>query len=173
MNGRVFVGQYRIEDGKRILQCHSRGDKRYSPFFCFVKAFGTTDSIENHYQCAKRFEGCPTPGNWTAARYWKRQGCKQIAWQIGDRELPVKSNEQGTSFAVDDWGIQYYIALWHRHLSQHPEKVEFARQFDEFEDPFKRDFPFGQADVIRVAAREGVEALLPYFAPLKQLLDNK
>lgn len=94
-------------------------------------------------------------------------------WQIGDRELPHKSNEQGTSFAVDDWGIQYYIALWHRHLSQHPQKVEFARHFDEFEDPFKRNFPFCQADVIRVAVREGVEALLPYFAPLKQLLDTK
>ncbi|MEG3840075.1 hypothetical protein [Microcoleus sp. herbarium14] len=93
--------------------------------------------------------------------------------QIGDRELPVKSNEQGTSFAIDDWGIQYYIALWHRHLSQHPQKVEFAQNFDEFEDPFKRNFPFCQADVIRVAAREGVEALLPYFAPLKQLLDTK
>jgi len=30
MNDRVFVGQYRVEDGKRILQCHSRGDKGYS-----------------------------------------------------------------------------------------------------------------------------------------------
>ena len=37
MSNQVFVGQYRIEDGKRILQCHSRGDKRYSPFFCYLK----------------------------------------------------------------------------------------------------------------------------------------
>jgi hypothetical protein len=39
MNDRVFVGQYRIEDGNCILQCHSRGDKRYSSFFCYVKDF--------------------------------------------------------------------------------------------------------------------------------------
>jgi hypothetical protein len=168
---RVFAGNYRVEGGRRILQCHSRGDKRYSPFFCFVKAFGKVDSIENHYQRAKRFEGCPVPRNWAAVRDCQRRGFKQIAWQIGSYRLPVKSNERGTSFAIGDWGIQYYIALWHRHLSEHPEKVEFARQFDDFEDPFKRDFPFCQADIIRVATREGVAALLPYFASLKQLLD--
>jgi hypothetical protein len=171
MNYRVFAGQYRVEGGRRILQCHSRGDKRYSPFFCFVKAFGTVDSIENHYQCAKRFEGCPPARNWAAVRYCQRRGLEQVAWQIGSYRLPVKSNERGTSFAIDDWGIQYYIALWHRHLSERPEKVEFARQFDDFEDPFERDFPFCQADIIRVATREGVAALLPYFASLKQLLD--
>lgn len=171
MDDRVFARQYRVEGHRRILQCHSRGDKRYSPFFCYVKAFGRVDSIENHYQRAKRFEGCPPPLNWQAVRDWKRRGLKQIAWLLGSYRLPVKPNERGTSFAIDDWGVQYYIALWHRHLSEHPEKVEFARQFDEFENPFKRNLPFCQADVIRVAAREGVKALVPYFAPLKQLLD--
>lgn len=171
MDDRVFPGQYRVEGDRRILQCHSRGDKRYSPFFCFVKAFGKVDSIENHYQRAKRFEGCPPPLNWQAARDWKRWGFEQAGWLLGSYRLPVKSNERGNGFAIDDWGVQFYIALWHRHLSERPEKVEFARLFDEFEDPFKRNFPFCQADVIRVASREGTEALLAYFAPLKQLFD--
>lgn len=158
---------------KRILQCHSRGDQRYSPFFCNVRAFGKLDSIENHYQCAKRFESCPAPQSWRTAKNYKYKGFRQIKWQIGKYQLPVKSNEDGTGFAIDDWGIQYYIALWHRHLSQNPDKVEFARQFDEFEDPFKRNFPFSQADVIRVADREGVDKLLHYFEPLQQLLKPK
>lgn len=171
MGDRVFAGLYRVEGSRRILQCHSRGDRRFSPFFCLVKAFGTVDSIENHYQCAKRFEGCPPPLNWQAVRDWKCWGFEQTGWLLGSYRLPVKSNERGNGFAIDDWGVQFYIALWHRHLSERPEKVEFARLFDEFEDPFKRNFPFCQADVIRVASREGTEALLAYFAPLKQLFD--
>jgi hypothetical protein len=162
-----------VESSKRILQCHSRGNQSYSPFFCSVKAFGKVDSIENHYQCAKRFESCPAPKSWRAARKYKHEGFTQIGWQIGSYRLPVKSNALGTSFAIDDWGIQYYIALWHRHLSEHPDKVGFAQQFDDFEDPFKGNFPFCQADVIRVVARTGVNGLLPYFSPLKQLLKAK
>jgi hypothetical protein len=161
------------ENGTRILQCHSRGNQNYSPFFCSVRAFGVVDSIENHYQCAKRFQGCPAPRNWRDARKYKHQGFRQVAWQIGKYRLPVKTDESGTSFAVDDWGIQYYIALWHRHLSEHPEKVEFAQQFDEFEDPFKGNFPFCQADVMRVVAWTGVDGLLPYFALLKELIVPK
>jgi len=160
------------ESNKRILQCHSRDDQRYSPFFCYVKAFRKYDSIENHYQCAKRFENCPAPQNWRTARKYKQQGFRQIAWQIGKHQLSVKSNETGTGFAIDDWGIQYYIALWHRHLTEHPEKIEFAKQFDDFEDPFKGNFPFCQAEVIRVAVK-GIDELLPYFAPIRQLLQPK
>lgn len=33
-------------DGLKVLQCHSRGDRRFSPFCCFVEAFGQKDSIE-------------------------------------------------------------------------------------------------------------------------------
>jgi len=41
--------------GIRILQCHTRGDRRFTPFNCWVIAFGRRDTIENHYQRAKRF----------------------------------------------------------------------------------------------------------------------
>jgi hypothetical protein len=37
-----------LADGRRVLQCHSRGDRRFSPFFCKVVAFGgKTASIEH------------------------------------------------------------------------------------------------------------------------------
>jgi hypothetical protein len=65
------------KDGKRILQCHSKGDGRFSPFNCYLEAFGFRDSIENHYQCSKIFDisGVPgviqnkaVPSNWREAK---------------------------------------------------------------------------------------------------------
>jgi hypothetical protein len=169
----IFKGEFRVEDGKKILQCHSKGNKEFSPFFCYVTAFGKRDSIENHYQCAKRFENCPTPSSWRDVKVWEKQKILQINWQIGHLLLPVKSNEQGNSFVLEDYGIQYYIKLWHKHLKENPEKLVYAKQFDDFEDPFAGYFPFCQAEVIKVATREGVDALVPYFAELRELFLKK
>src|SRR5919108_2391626 len=103
-------------NGQRILQCHSRGDRRFSPFCCFVDAFGKKDSIENHYQRAKVFEGNRFPKDWKEAKQFKKSGLKQVAWQIGSLRLPCLPNEQGNGFALNDFGIQFYIALWHKYL---------------------------------------------------------
>ena len=37
-----------------ILECSSKGDKRFSALYAKVKVFGVYDSIENHYQNCKR-----------------------------------------------------------------------------------------------------------------------
>ena len=87
-------------DGKRILQCHSRGDRRFSPFCCFLEAFGQTNSIENHYQRAKVFEGELHPKDWKQAKHFKKSGLKQTSWQIGPHRLPCVTNSDGNSFPV-------------------------------------------------------------------------
>ena len=38
----------------KILECSSRGDKRFNALYAKVKVFGFEDSIENHYQRCKR-----------------------------------------------------------------------------------------------------------------------
>lgn len=38
----------------KILECSSKGDKRFSAFYAKIKVFGIYDSIENHYQNCKR-----------------------------------------------------------------------------------------------------------------------
>lgn len=38
----------------KILECSSRGDKRFSAFYAKVEVFSKLDSIENHYQSCKR-----------------------------------------------------------------------------------------------------------------------
>ncbi len=154
--------------GIRILQCHSRGDRRFTPFNCFVSAFGRQDSIENHYHRAKRF-GERAPRDWREAKALKAAH-RQTGWQIGPVAADVRSNPAGTSFRLDDLGIQFYVMLWSRYLQARPDLVAAAAEFDEFEDPFRGAFPFCQADVIRQAVRGGVESLRPMFTELEAML---
>lgn len=169
----LFVGQYRLVDGKKILQCHSRGNKRFSPFFCPVEAFGIVRSIESHYQLAKRFQDKPAPQNWKDCKNWQKAGIMQVQWQIGNVILPVKTNPQGNGFAIDDWGVQWYIALWEKYLRLNPELVAIAAQYDAFEDPFEGTFPFGQAKVFELVSRQGTKALRPMWQPLYELLSTR
>ncbi|MFL6284575.1 MAG: macro domain-containing protein [Pyrinomonadaceae bacterium] len=160
-----------LPDGRRVLQCHSRGDQRFSPFFCKVVASGgKTASIEHHYQTSKVFKGELRPRDWREAKDFQRRGLRQVGWQIGTLRLPVRPNADGSSFTLSDFGIQAYVLLWLRYLRAHPELVRVASEFGEFEDPFRGRFPFCQADVIRKAVREGVESLRPMASELLELL---
>ena len=161
-----------LADGRRVLQCHSRGDRRFSPFCCYVEAFGRRDSIENHYQRAKVFESNRVPRDWKEAKTWKKNHLKQIAWQIGPFRLPCTQNQDKSSFDLSDFGIQFYIGLWHKYLLANTRLITLASQFDEFEDPFKGSFPFCQADVIRQSVQQGVDSLRPMYSQLRSLLIN-
>jgi hypothetical protein len=162
----------RTPDGKTILQCHSRGDRRFSPFCCFVDAFRQTQSIENHYQRAKVFNGEILPRDWKPAKHFKKSGLKQTNWQIGPYRLPCVTNVDGNRFTLDDFGIQFYIALWHKYLLSNKRLIAIAAQFDDYEDPFKGSFPFCQADVIRQCVHKGIDSLRPMYAELHCLLKH-
>ena len=158
----------------KILQCHSRGDKRYSPFCCYVLAFGRERSIEDHYQSCKVFqspEGLIQARDWREAKDWQKainkggKGYERVGFVLPNGLSLGNSNSK-----VDDLIIQYYIALWLKYLRSYPELIEYARTFDEFADPFKGKFPFCQADVIRLVAREGVNALRPMCQEVLELI---
>lgn len=171
--GNVICKPFVEREGKLILQCHSRGEKRFSPFFCTVKAFGISNSIENHYQCSKVFSGHPPVTDWKAAKDLQGKGVEQVGWQIGKLYCNKKPNNSSFSYTPDDWGIQWYIALWLKYLRLNPELVEVARKFDDFEDPFKGRFPFCQADVIRQVVREGIDSLKPMCSELLEVIERQ
>jgi hypothetical protein len=164
-----------VEGVGRVLQVHSRGDKRFSPFCCSVLAYGRVDSIEQHYQTAKIFEGDRRPRDWREAKNLAKLpprglGLRQTSWMIGPRRFDCRRNSAGNSFALDDPGVMFYLRMWHRYLAERPDLIEEARLYDAFEDPFEGSFPFGQAKVFELVSRDGVEALAPMFAPLVTLL---
>lgn len=184
MANRVHEGPWRDENGKRILQCHSRGYKEriggrevplFSPFGVTLRYNGHVDSLENHYMRSKVFDlgserldyGC----DFRLARQYQRAGKRIIGWNFGTGFNESK-HPKATAMAVDEWGVQFYIGLWYAFLRS-PEgcrRLAIARDFDEFEDPFKGTFPFGQDCVIRLAVREGTQALLPMCIEVRDKL---
>ena len=125
---------------KKVLECSSKGDKRFSAMYANVEAFSVMDTIENHYQKSKR----DTNGN------------------------PVKKGQPvdhmvlaGRKFSPEML-TAWYRLLWIKYLDQNPELVEYAKQYDEFNDMFRsRNMINCQADVIT-----------DYIADRKQLLQT-
>ncbi|MCT7971188.1 hypothetical protein [Laspinema olomoucense] len=195
----VFEKSYRLgcvksrvyqENLMKVLECHSKGDTRFSPFFSDVSVFGQKKSIENHYHCAKVFEVYPEnifrrpqsniisyngfnhgiiPGDWRESKALSKAGHQQVAWKIGNIILPIRSSE-GKRYELNDFGVQFYILLWYKHLMLNKWKIEYVKQFDEFRDPFKGTFPFCQAEVMKLVKEKGLPGLKEMADELWQLM---
>lgn len=155
----------------KVLECHSRGDKRFSPLFCEVSAFGIVDTIENHYQCTKRFRHLDT-GVIVTPKDYKEAKALNInpSYTRSHFELPNGMYLGDTNSYRYDLVIQYYTLLWYKYLKKHPELIEYAKGFDEYVDIFKGSFPYCQADVIRDASRYGVDYLRKQCTHFEALL---
>ena len=120
---------------KKVLECSSKGDRRFSAMYAKVEVFGVTDSIENHYQRSKRdAKGSPV-----------RKGQPVNHFVLNNRKFPAAML------------TGFYRLLWIKYPGKNPELVEYARQFDEFTDIFRgKNTVNCQTDVIRdyIANRE-------------------
>ncbi len=126
-----------------ILECSSKGDRRFSAFYAKVKLFGKYDSIENHYQLSKRF-GDEVPETWKDAK-----GKKPTHLHINGKDFDVKFTEA------------WYDLLWVTYLHNHPKLVNHASKFDEFNDIFKsKGSVVCQADSIRKFMTVGRQSIL-------------
>ncbi len=160
-------------EGRRFLQCHSKGAKEYSPFFCYVNALGIYQTIEDHYQSTKLFinkrHELYQAQNWRDAKGYQRNEDNVLAAYVLPNGLDLgKSNSK-----VTDLVIQWYIALWHKFLRANPELVTAAQGYDGYEDIFEGKFPFSQAKVMAQVCKEGVESLYPMYAELRELLKTE
>lgn len=138
----------------KILECSSKGDKRFSAFYARVTAFGVFDSIENHYQLSKRF-GDFVPSSWRDA---KGKNPTHIELSGKQHDLEMLS--------------QWYKLLWVRYLDNNTHLVEYASQYDEFNDIFKGKSINCQADVVRQYVKEGRESVLKDCAKLMNELSK-
>lgn len=122
----------------RILECSSKGDKRFSAFYAKVKVFGLEDSIERHYQNCKRDEnGCHVN---------KGESVKYIV---------INGKKISAIFLT-----AYYKLLWCSYLDHNEHLVEYAKSFDDYNDMFKGKAVNCQADVIRQYVKEGRQSIL-------------
>jgi hypothetical protein len=136
---------------KQVLECSSRGDRRFSALYARVRICGREATIEAHYQLAKRFPWAP--------RTWREaKGKKPTHLEICGRTLPP------------EYLTAWYALLWLVYLDAHPELVAYARQFDGFTDSFARPGANTQAEMVRLYVKEGRQALLRLCAPLLRAL---
>ena len=126
-----------------VLECSSRGDRRFSALSAEVAVFGQRQSIENHYQLAKRF-GPIIPQTLREAK-----GRKPTHFAVIGIPFPLA------------WGPAWYDLLWVKYLDQHPELVAYAHTFDAFHDAFHTARQVVcQAESIRRYVQEGRAAIL-------------
>lgn len=121
-----------------VLECSSKGDKRFSAFYANVCVFGISNSIENHYQNCKGFND---------KTIIKRKGKSPDYITIDGKILDVK------------YLTPFYKLLWVKYLDHNPSLVEYASQFDNFNDIFKGHSINCQADVIRQYIKQGRQSI--------------
>ncbi|KAF6620517.1 hypothetical protein HFE03_07650 [Paenibacillus sp. EKM102P] len=139
----------------KILECSSKGDKRFSAFYAKVRAWGRFNSIENHYQMCKRF-GDYKPSNWKDAK--------------GKQPTHIELN--GKQYDLN-YLSQWYKMLWVNYLDNHPDLVRYAEEFDDFNDIFKGKSLNCQADVIRQYIKQGRQSLVDEYQELMDLFRSK
>lgn len=134
----------------RILECSSKGDKRFSAFYAKVSLFGKYDTIENHYQQSKLF----FDENWKFQKVENPKGMKPAAIIVNNVFMNVNCL------------TPFYKFLWLKYLDNNPELVEVLRRYDEYMDMFKGKNTLNcQADVIRQYMKIGRDSLIEDIQP--------
>lgn len=122
----------------KSLECSSRGYKPLSAFYAMVKIYGKLDSIENHYQNAKRDYNNNPVGKGKPVHHMYFEGIK----------------------FRPEYLSAYYKILWVKYLDEHPKVVSYASNFDTFTDMFRGKSINCQADVINDYIKHGRSYIL-------------
>ena len=137
----------------KVLECSSKGDKRFSAFYADVTVFGRTTNIERHYQGCKKFND---------QTVIKAKGKSPDYIEINGKQFDKK------------YLTPWYKLLWVKYLDNNPEIVEYASQFDDFHDIFKGKNTINcQADVVRQYIKQGRESIIEECKEFIELLKLK
>ena len=118
-----------------ILECSSKGDRRFSAFYAYINLFGVYDSIENHYQNSKKFN----------------RGFVKNPKGMNPDFIEVNKIEVDSEYLTD-----FFNLLWVIYLDEHPELISYASKFKDFHDIFKGKNTINcQADSVRDYIRYG------------------
>lgn len=142
-NFREFVKKYCIymKEGnvmRKVLECSTDGDKRFSALVAKIDVNGKTDTIENHYQKSKVFKS--EDGKLTQYTNWKdAKGKKPVAFNISGYILPLR------------FGEMFYNLLWYKYLKKNKSLENVLMQYDDYKDKYKsKTAHVCQADTIRL-----------------------
>lgn len=140
---------------KIVLECSTKGDKRFSAFGARVEVFGVNDFIEFHYFFAKKFNDYRIPKN-PQNFSWKNRilyikaikGAEPDYLMINGHRYDIK------------YMHQWYHLLWIKYLDNNPHLVEYLKLFDDYNDIFKGKSGICQADSIRKYIKDGRKSIV-------------
>lgn len=142
---------------KKILECSSKGDIRFSAFYAKVECLGKIDTIENHYQNAKRAED----GSYVTKGSYTHHFVLNINYKDISREFIFDAK----------YLTAFYKMLWVKYLDNHKTYVEYAATFDDYHDMFKGKNTINcQTDVIRQYIKQGRESIITEIQELNNLI---
>lgn len=130
----------------KVLECSSKGDKRFSAMFAKVeiKDLLYSASIEEHYQSCK----------------YNEQGFR-VAKGKPVHHIIINGIKLSATYLT-----AWYRYLWYKYLTENPELVKYARQFDEFTDMFRGKAINCQADCVRAFVKKDKK----FFKPILDLI---
>lgn len=115
---------------EKVLECSTGGDRRYSAMCALVSIGDIRDTIENIYQNAKIKTSGKVAGKGKTADY-------MLCPITGDRY-----DRRQASYL--------YKVLWLLYFKQNPHLLNYAKEFDDYNDMFRRPLTINcQADVIK------------------------
>lgn len=119
-----------------ILECSSKGDKRFSALYAKIELFDKVNTIENFYQSSKVIlinnkRQCVT--DWR-----KSKGQNIYGFVLNNMYFEPK------------YISSFYKLMWVKYLDNNKDLVQYAKQFDDFNDMFKSKKSYVcQADVVK------------------------
>ena len=122
---------------KRILECSTSGDTRFSALEAKVNIGGVVKTIEKHYQGAKRFRSINT--SYTSAR-----GLKPSYIEVMGVKMPLKE--------LSNW----YKMLWYYYFEQNQHLLKIIEMYEGFIDSKRERSANSQADVIAMIKEYGM-----------------
>ncbi|MMZ42131.1 hypothetical protein D3C76_876390 [compost metagenome] len=146
------------EEHRLVLECSTKGDKRFSAYGAYIKLFGMRDNIEFIYQLSKRVQGVesvPVNAPWAVKlKYVKQIKGKQIS------SLCICGKHISPNH-ISSW----YNFLWLIYLDAHPQLVQYLELFDDYNDVFKGSSICCQADAIRKYVKQGPHSIISEMQP--------
>lgn len=151
-----------------VLECSTKGDKRFSAMCAKVSVHDKFDTIESHYQKSKVFQD-KNGTYYTCKRWESAKGKKPVACKIGNVVLST------------EYLSMFYELLWYKYLKNNEYLIEVLAKFDEYQDMFRsKKSMVCQADTIREYMKnendewyekeERGKVLLEKCKPLNQVL---
>ena len=99
----------------KVLECSSKGDRRFSALYAQVSAFGILATIEKHYQRCKKDK------NGNAVKKGK----------------PVDHIVLNGIKLESRFLTQWYNLLWIKYLDSDPVLVDYLKNYEDYTDSFK------------------------------------